>query len=96
MMCQIYHNYLSLIENTHLVRLETGITEHSDLIGDVRPVTSAAVLFQIVAQLCANRNDAISHPLHVAQPLHSQLWITQDLTNDASSIDRRVRVHRPD
>lgn len=51
---------------TDLVRLQPGVAEHADLVGDVAPLLLVAGALDAAAQPVAHVDDAVRHLLHVA------------------------------
>jgi hypothetical protein len=48
----------------HLLRRHSREAEHSDLVGDVRPVPGRTLALQTLTERVPHRNDAVSHSLH--------------------------------
>ena len=85
-----------LAELPHLLRLQAGVSEHADLVGDMRPVMLGAELLKIVTEGRAHRDDAVGHILNLALPLLVESRVVKNLRSDASTVDRGVGVHRSD
>jgi hypothetical protein len=81
-------------ELVHLRRRQTGIAEHSNLIGDVLPVALRTEILQVIAKLAPHSDDAIGHVLDLLAPQRAQLRIVQDRGDHTSTVNRRIRVHR--
>ena len=64
--------------------------------GDVAPVVLAAELLEVFFQERPHADDSVRHPLDFSQPLLVQRPVVQYLGSDASTVNRRVRVQRPD
>ena len=85
-----------LAELLHLLRLQAGVGEHANLVGDVRPVVLGAKLLEVVTESRAHGNNAISHLLNLALPLLVKSRVVEDLGSDASTVNRGVGVHGAD
>jgi hypothetical protein len=80
----------------NLLRLETGVGEHADLVGDVGPVVLGAERLELATEELAHGNDAVSHLLNLTLPLGVQLGVVEDLGGKAGTVDRGVGVQRAD
>lgn len=79
-----------------LVCVHAREAEHADLVGDVLPVSLGAETLEILPQSGSDGDDSISHQFYVAKPLSLQIGSAQDGANDASAMNRWVRVHWSD
>lgn len=52
----------------YLIRFEACEAEHPDLVDDMLPVVSGALLLQTGNQLFSHLNDAVSHTVDLLQP----------------------------
>lgn len=52
----------------YLIRFEACEAEHADLVDDVLPVVSGALLLQTGNQLFSHLNDAVSHTVDLLEP----------------------------
>lgn len=80
----------------HLLGGETSVREHANLAGNMRPVVLRAELLQVVLEQGTHLDDAVGHALDLSQPLLIELWVVQDLSRDASTVDGGVRVEGAD
>lgn len=80
----------------HLLRLETSVSEHADLAGDVAPVVLATELLEVLLEESTHGDNAVSHALNLAQPLLVELGVVQDGGSNTGTVDRRVGVERAD
>ena len=70
---------------------QSGVGEHTNLAGDVRPVAGASSLLQVLDQSLTHGDDAVSHSGTLLIPLSLQLGVSQHGLDNASSVQRRVR-----
>ena len=80
----------------HLLRLQTGVGEHTNLAGNVAPVVLATELLEVLLQQSTHLDDAVGHALDLAKPLLVQCRVVQNGAGDASTMDRWVGVKRTD
>lgn len=83
-------------KSVHLLRLESGVGEHTNLASDVAPVVLAAELLEVLLQQGAHSDDAVRHALDLAEPLLVQCRVVQDGAGDTGTVDRWVGVERTD
>jgi len=83
-------------QSLHLLGLQTGVSEHTDLRGDVAPVVLASELLQVLLEQSAHGDDAVSHVLDLTEPLLVKGSVVEDLGSDAGTVDRGVGVERTD
>lgn len=57
-----------LLQLVDLVSSQTAVAEHSDLVGDVRPVASRSLLLQVFDQQLSHLDNTISHHLNFLAP----------------------------
>jgi hypothetical protein len=83
-----------ITELVNLLRLQTSVTEHTDLVGDVAPVDlGTKVVFKVVSQLMSHVNDTISHGLDFTEPFLLQFGSVQNSADETGTVDGRVGVH---
>jgi hypothetical protein len=68
----------------------------TDLIGDMVPVVLAAKAFKVFFEQGPHFNDSIGHSLDFPEPLTVPALVAEDFRCNACTVDRRVRVKRPD
>lgn len=73
---------------------ESGVGEHSALLGDVRPVARGAGLLQVLHQQGTHVLDSLRHRGALLLPLRLQHRVVQDRRDDARSVQRRARPQR--
>lgn len=70
-------------ESINLFRLETGVTEHADLLLDVRPVSGGVVLvLQEVVQGFTHGDDSVGHALDFDLPVLVEFRRVEDLRGE--------------
>lgn len=57
---------------TNLLRLETSEAEHANLVSNVLPVVSGALLFKVRYKHLPHLNYTVCHVLHLNQPIKQQ------------------------
>lgn len=85
-----------LSKASHLLSSQTGVGEHADLAGDVRPVVLGAELLKVLLEEGTHGDDAVSHLLDLTEPLLVESRAVEDLGGDAGTVDGRVGVQRSD
>lgn len=80
----------------HLLGVQSGEAEHTDLVSDVLPRALRSLLDQVTLEVRAHRDDTIGHALDLAQPLGAQRCVAQNLADQQSTVNGRIRVHWPD
>ncbi len=60
------------------------------------PVVLAAEFFQVFFQKRSHFDDPVRHALDFSQPLLVECGVVEDLRSDASTVDGRVGIQRPD
>lgn len=86
-----------VLELLDLLRSQSGVAEHTDLVGDVIPVKLGLVVVnKVVLELGTHGDDAVGHQLDLSQPLGVQLGVVQDGRDNAGSVDGGVGVHGAD
>jgi hypothetical protein len=68
----------------------------TDLICDMVPVVLAAEVFKVFFEQGPHFNDSIRHTLDFPEPLMLPALVAEDLRCNACTVDRWVRVKRPD
>ena len=68
----------------------------TDLIGDMVPVVLAAKAFKVFFEQGSHFNDSIGHTLDFPEPLMVPALVVEDFRCNACTVDRWVRVKRPD
>ena len=86
---------LLLQEDAHLLR-EPDVAEHSDLGGDVAPVSRSLQLLQLLPQRRPHLYDPGEHGDDGLPPLLVQLWAGEDGGHNPGSVGGRITVHGPD
>ena len=81
-------------ESIDLLGGQSGVGEHSALLGDVRPVARGARLLQVLHQQGAHVLDALRHRRALLLPLRLQRGVVQHRRHDARSVQRRTRPQR--
>jgi hypothetical protein len=66
------------------------------LIGDMVPVVLAAKVFKVFFEQGSHFNDSIGHTLDFPEPLTVPALVVEDFGCNACTVDRWVRVKRPD
>ena len=84
------------VSYTYLLGLHASEAEHADLICDMLPVVRGSLSGQTILELLPHGNNAVSHTLHITQPLLSESRVREDLSDDASTVHRGVGLHRAD
>jgi len=79
----------------HLIRCHPREAKHPNLIGNMLPIPRRPLLFQILPQFGPHRDNPIGHSLDLQQPIGPQFSIPQNLTDNSSPIDGRIRIHSP-
>ena len=69
---------------------QTGVGEHTNLAGDVRPVASGTSLLKIFDESLTHGDDSVGHSSAFFVPLGLELGITQDSLDNTSTVERRV------
>lgn len=80
----------------YLLGLEAGVSEHADLVGDVRPVVLGTERLELPTEQLAHGDDAVGHALDFALPLLVQLGVVQDSGSNTGAVDGGVGVHGAD
>lgn len=68
----------------------------TDLIGDMVPVVLAAKGFKVFFEQGPHFNDSICHTLDFPKPLMVPALVVEDFRCNTCTVDRWVRVKRPD
>jgi len=99
------HAYASVARHVDVVLLrqlvdllgsEPAVAEHSDLVGDVSPVSLGAEIMESLDESGSHRDDPFSHRQDLFFPKSSELGVREDGGHDSGAMDGRIRVHRSD
>jgi hypothetical protein len=87
---------VKLVSVTSNLEFHSYSREHPNLAFDVSPFTGRLELIrQQSIKLLPHANNPLRHPLHFALPLLIQLFIAKNRISEQSTMQRRVRIHRP-
>lgn len=76
----------------NLLWVDSSKAEHSNLVGNVLPITSRSLLGEQILERSSHGDDTISHELDISEPLLVESWIREDAGSNASSMDWWVGV----
>ena len=82
-----------LSEFVDLVLVEASVSEHANLIGNVRPVVLVSKSFKLGNQTRSHLCHTSRHVSEVLVPHGCELWVTQNDVDDSSAVDGWVGVN---
>jgi len=85
---------VELVGETLALRLgHAGEGEHTNLVGEVAPITSGTSLLELVNETLTHGLDAGGHGDDIGAPLSLEVRVAEDGGHDARTVDSRVAIH---
>jgi len=81
-----------LAEFVNHILIKAGVSEHTNLVGDVVPVVLISKVSKSLLEAMAHGLHAARHVFQVLVPHSSELRIRKNDVNDTGSVNGRVRV----